>query len=69
MASPTEEQTAVYAILDVERLADGRVGAYVIVDTPFDPLPVEINYQIAVETDDGWRLDEFICFSGEGRLC
>jgi hypothetical protein len=68
-AGPLDEQTAVYAILDVERLPDGRVGAFVMVDTPFDPLPVEVNYQIAVETDDGWRLDQFICYSGEGSLC
>lgn len=69
VAGPAETQTAVYAVLDVERLPDGRVGAFVVVDTPFDPLPVETNYQIAVETDEGWRLDQFICFSGEGGLC
>ena len=62
-------QTALFAILDIERLADGRVGAFAVVDTPFDPLPVEINYQIAAETPDGWRLDGFICFSEVGQLC
>ncbi len=66
---PDAEQTAVYAILDVEVLPDGRVGAFVVVDTGGDPLPVEINYQIATETDDGWLLDDFICFSATGALC
>ncbi|MDQ3701779.1 MAG: hypothetical protein M3442_12790 [Chloroflexota bacterium] len=66
---PAAEQTAVFAILDVEVLPDGRVGAFVTVDTGGDPLPVEINYQIAVETDTGWLLDDFICFSATGDLC
>lgn len=68
-APAPDQQTAVFAILDVEQLPDGRVGAYVVVDTPFDPLPVEINYQIAAETAEGWRLDQFICFAAEGGLC
>lgn len=66
---PIDQQTAVYAVLDVEVLSDGRVGAFVIVDTPGDPLPVEINYQIAVETEEGWKLDGFVCFTGAGTVC
>lgn len=66
---PEEEQTAVYAVLDVEILPDGRAGAYVVVDTVGDPLPVEINYMIALETEAGWRVDGFICFSDTGGLC
>jgi hypothetical protein len=31
------EQPALIAVLDIERLDDGRVGAYVIVDTFTDP--------------------------------
>lgn len=67
--APPDQQTAVFAVLDVERLPDGRVGAFVVVDTAGDPLPVEINYQIAAETDDGWTLDDYICFSETGGLC
>lgn len=63
---PPDQQTAVFAILDVEVLPDGRVGAFVIVDTVGDPLPVEINYQIAAETEDGWKVDDLICFSETG---
>ncbi len=68
-AAPAAERTALFAILDLERLPDGRVGAFVVVDTAGDPLPVEINYQIAAETAAGWRLDDFICFSEVGQLC
>jgi hypothetical protein len=66
---PPDQQTAVYAILDIEVLPDGRVGGFVVVDTSGDPLPVEINYQIAAETEDGWRIDDFVCFSASGGLC
>jgi hypothetical protein len=57
------------AILDVEVLAPGQVGAFVIVDTFGDPLPTEVNYYILVETDAGWLIDEFICFDAVGGLC
>jgi hypothetical protein len=66
---PPDQWTVVHAILDVEVLPDGRVGGFVIVDSPTDPLAVEVNYQIAVETEDGWRLDDFVCFSESGGLC
>lgn len=66
---PADQQTAVYAILDIEVLPDGRVGAFVVIDGPSDPLPVEVNYQIAVETEDGWRIDDFVCFSASGGPC
>ena len=58
--------TTLFAVLGIEVLPDGRVGAYSVVDTPFDPLVVEVNYLIAVETADGWRLDEFVCFDEAG---
>ena len=64
-----EEHAAIFAILGIQELADDRVGAYVVVDTPFDPLPVEVNYMIATETPDGWRLDEFECFDAMGGYC
>jgi hypothetical protein len=69
VAPPIDEQTALYATLDVEILPDGRVGLYEVVDTAGDPLPVEINYQIFVLTDHGWRLDGFTCFASDGSLC
>jgi hypothetical protein len=61
--------TTLFAVLGIELLPDGRVGAYSVVDTPFDPLVVEVNYLIAVETADGWRLDEFVCFDEAGGYC
>ena len=61
--------TTLFAVLGIEVLPDGRVGAYSVVDTPFDPLVVEVNYLIAVETADGWRLDEFVCFNEVGGYC
>jgi hypothetical protein len=64
-----EEHAAIFAILGIQELADDRVGAYVVVDTPFDPLPVEVNYMIAIETPEGWRLDEFVCFDAMGEYC
>jgi hypothetical protein len=68
-AVPPAEQTALIAVLDVEVLAPGQVGAFVIVDTFGDPLPTEVNYYILVETDTGWLIDEFICFDAVGGLC
>jgi hypothetical protein len=65
----TLEPITLFAVLDAEDLPDGRVGAYSVVDTPFDPLTVEVNYLIAVETADGWRLDEFVCFNEVGGYC
>ena len=58
-----------FAVLGVETLPDGRVGAYSVVDTPFDPLSVEVNYLIAVETAEGWRIDDFLCFDESGQFC
>ena len=78
MAQPAEgtpepgaelEPITLFAVLGIEVLPDGRVGAYSVVDTPFDPLTVEVNYLIAVETADGWRLDEFVCFNEVGGYC
>ena len=78
IAQPTEgtpepgaggDPTTLFAVLGIEVLPDGRVGAYSVVDTPFDPLAVEVNYLIAVETADGWRLDEFVCFDEAGGYC
>jgi hypothetical protein len=63
------EPITLFAVLGIQELPDGRVGAYSVVDTPFDPLTVEVNYLIAVETADGWRLDEFICFNEAGGYC
>ena len=66
----TEEELAtIFAILGIEDLGNERVGAYVVVDTPHDPLPVEVNYMIATETAEGWRLDEFVCFNEVGGYC
>jgi hypothetical protein len=63
------DPTTLFAVLGIEVLPDGRVGAYSVVDTPFDPLVVEVNYLIAVETPDGWRLDQFVCFNEVGGYC
>jgi hypothetical protein len=63
------DPTTLFAVLGIELLSDGRVGAYSVVDTPFDPLVVEVNYLIAAETADGWRLDEFVCFNEVGGYC
>ena len=68
-AIPPAEQTALIAVLDIERLDDGRVGAFVIVDTAADPLPTEINYYFLTETADGWLIDDFLCFDAEGQYC
>jgi hypothetical protein len=67
-ALPEQEQTAIFAVLDVEILPDGRAGAYVVVDTFGDPLPVEFNYYLFVETADGWLLDDFIWYDEVGQL-
>ena len=69
VALPPAEQAALFAVLDIERLADDRVGAYVVVDTYLDPIPVEVNYMILRETDAGWKVDGYICFSAEGQHC
>lgn len=61
--------TTLFAVLGIEELPDGRVGGYSVVDTPFDPLLVEVNYMVAVETADGWRLDDFLCFDEAGDFC
>jgi hypothetical protein len=66
MPVPDEEQTALYAILGVTILDDGRAGAYVIVDTVANPDPVEVTYMIAAETDAGWRIDDIITFAADG---
>lgn len=70
---PLEQQTAVFAILDVEVLPDGRVGAFVVLGgsgyLPGDLPAVGIDYHILVETDEGWKLDDVICFSETGGPC
>jgi hypothetical protein len=66
---PATEQTTLWAVLDVELLGPGQAGAYVVVDTAGDPLPVEVNYYVLVETDAGWRISDFICFNAAGGLC
>ncbi len=63
------ELGAIFAILGIEDLGNERVGAYVVVDTFFDPLPVEVNYMVATETAEGWRLDAFVCFNEVGAYC
>ena len=68
-AIPPAEQTALIAVLDIERLDDGRVGAYVIVDTFGDPLPTEVNYYFLTETAGGWLIDDFLCFDADGQYC
>jgi len=66
---PPAERTALFAVLDVELLGNGQAGAFVVVDTAGDPLPVEVNYYRFVETPDGWLMDDFVCFDEEGGLC
>lgn len=63
------EWTAIFAIVGIQELADGRVGGYVVVDTAIDELPVEVNYMIASEAANGWQLDEFVCFDAAGTYC
>lgn len=64
---PAEEQTALYAILQVTIHDDGRAGAYVIVDTVANPEPVEVVYMIASQTDSGaWKVDDVITFAADG---
>ena len=65
---PDEEQTALYAILNVTIHGDGRAGAYVIVDTVANPDPVEVLYMIAAETAAGWRIDDVITFAADGTV-
>jgi hypothetical protein len=64
-----DELSVIFAILGIEDLGNERVGAYVVVDTYFDPLPVEVNYMIATETAEGWQLDAFVCFNEAGGYC
>jgi hypothetical protein len=66
---PAADQTVLWVILDVEVLAPGRVGAFVLVDTAFDPLAVEVNYYVLVETEAGWLIDEIVCFDAFGGFC
>ncbi len=66
---PAAEQTALFAVLDIELLGDNRAGAFVIVDTFNDPLPVEINYYLLVKQDDTWLMDDFLCYSENGAFC
>lgn len=66
---PAAEQTALFAVLDIELLGDNRAGAFVIVDTFNDPLPVEINYYLLVKQDDTWLMDDFLCFDEAGEPC
>jgi len=66
---PAEEQTAVYAILDVKILEDGRAGAFVVIDTVGDPSPVEITFMIAADTDGKWQIDDVLCFTSDGAPC
>ena len=66
---PAAEQTALFAVLDVELLGEGQAGAFVVVDTAGDPLPVEVNYYRFAETPDGWLMDDFVCFDEAGGLC
>jgi hypothetical protein len=66
LALPEEEQTALYAILQVTVHEDGRAGAYVIIDTVANPEPVEVVYMIAAETETGWKIDDIITFAADG---
>ena len=68
-AVPAVERTALFAVLDVELLGEGQAGAFVVVDTAGDPLPVEVNYYRFAETADGWLMDDFVCFDEAGGLC
>lgn len=63
---PEAEQTAVYAVLQVAILEDGRAGAFVVVDTVANPDPVEVNYMIAADTDGKWQIDDVLTFSADG---
>lgn len=68
-ALPVVEQTALFAVLAIELLGDNRAGAFVIVDTFGDPLPVEVNYYVLVEQDGVWLMDDFLCYAGDGTYC
>jgi hypothetical protein len=65
---PPEAQLTVFAVLDVEILSDGRAGAFVIVDDPADPLPVEVNYYLFAEEGGRWKVDDFLFFDEQGAL-
>lgn len=70
---PLDQQLAIFAILDVEVLSDGRVGAFVVLGRagylPGDLPGAGIEYHILIETDEGWKLDHVMCFSEMGTPC
>ena len=68
-AAPAAEQTALFAVLDIEILSEDRAGAFVVVDTFGDPLPVEVNYYVLERQDGAWLMDDFLCYDEDGAFC
>ena len=67
--APAAEQTALFAVLDIEILGEDRAGAFVVVDTFGDPLPVEVNYYVLEKQDGVWLMDDFLCYAEDGAFC
>lgn len=57
---PPEEQTVFYAVHDVLRLDDDRIGAFITADDLTEPESANDAYFIFVETGDGLRVDDVI---------
>lgn len=62
---PEASRTAVIAVLAVEVLEPGWVGAYVVVD-PAGAVPAEISYDFFQQTSGGWKIDSTLCYNPRG---
>lgn len=63
---PPDKQRAIRAIADVRVLADGRVGALVVLEDPRRPHPELRRYYILVKVGDRWLIDEETPVSEQG---
>ena len=57
-ALPERERTAFLAVTYVRPLADGRVGAALVIDDPQTSSPADVSFGIFERVGDRWLLDE-----------
>jgi hypothetical protein len=61
---PADEQTRLVAVTDVSVMADGRVGAFVVLDDPQGPPDgAETALLLLVQGDDRWLVDAIVPFT------
>jgi hypothetical protein len=63
----TETPASLVAVTDISDLADGRVGAFAVIDDATESPPMTTSYLVFARTGERWLIDDILEFDSDER--